>query len=122
MFSNPERHSSVIGPFPTGLPRGTAVELYGNDVKLINLIVHDARNGYAFWTPGENSEIYGSLVYYNGWQDPGQGWGHGIYTHNQAGTKRIIDNIIFDQFSHGIHTYNDDCGSFIDNIVTEGNV
>jgi hypothetical protein len=28
----------------------------------------------------------------------------------------------FAQFSHGIHNYNDDSGSFIDNIVTEGNV
>jgi hypothetical protein len=122
MFSNPQRRSAIVGAFPTDLPRGSAVEMYGDNVHFINMIVHDGRMGHAFWTPGENSEIYGNLIYYNGWQDPNTGWGHGIYTHNQTGTKYITDNIIFDNFSHGIHTYNSSSTSYIDNVVTSGNI
>jgi parallel beta-helix repeat protein len=122
MFSHPQRRSAIVGAYPTDLPRGSAIETYGDNVRFINMVVHDGRMGHAFWTPGENSEIYGNIVYYNGWQDPNSGWGHGIYTHNQNGTKHITDNIIFDNFSHGIHTYNSSATSYIDNIVTTGNI
>ncbi|PYV89611.1 MAG: hypothetical protein DMG05_13155, partial [Acidobacteria bacterium] len=100
--------------------RGSAIELYGSNIKLINLILHDADMGVDFWTPGENAEIYGCLIYYNGWDAPDRGHGHGIYTHNQTGTKRITNNIIFDQFSHGIQNYNNDPSTYIDNIVVTG--
>ncbi|MGH9938706.1 MAG: CAP domain-containing protein, partial [Blastocatellia bacterium] len=31
--------------------------------------------------------------------------GHGVYVQNDAGTKRVADNVIFDQYGYGIHAY-----------------
>ncbi len=48
------------------------------------MIVHDTRQGFSFWDEATNSEIYGSIVYYNGWQRPDDGHGHGVYGQNQC--------------------------------------
>jgi hypothetical protein len=95
--SNPDR----VNTRPNG------VMIYGPNTKFINLIVHDTGVGMGFWTPAINSEIYGCVVYRNGWQgtSPDRGHGHGIYSQNAEGTKRIVDNIIFDQYGYGIHNY-----------------
>jgi hypothetical protein len=95
--SNPDR----VNTRPNG------VMIYGPNTKFINLVVHDTGVGMGFWTPAINSEIYGCVVYRNGWQGPppDRGHGHGIYSQNADGTKRIVDNIIFDQYGYGIHNY-----------------
>jgi hypothetical protein len=88
-------------------PAGASV--FGPHTKLINLVVHDNGNGVGAWTPAEDAEVYGCLIYRNGWQgaEPDRGHGHGIYTQNDAGTKRLVDNIIFNQFGYGIHAYSE---------------
>src|SRR5205807_8483784 len=70
--------------------RPAGLNIYGPHTRFINLIVHDNGNGIAFWTPAVDAEIYGCLIYHNGWQglDPDRGHGHGIYTQNQTGQKR----------------------------------
>jgi hypothetical protein len=95
--SNPDRTNTR----PNGLM------IYGPNTKFINLVVHDTGVAMGFWTPAIDSEIYGCVVYRNGWQGrpPDRGHGHGIYSQNAGGTKRIIDNMIFDQFGYGIHNY-----------------
>lgn len=95
--SNPDR----VNTRPNG------VMIYGPQTKFINLIVHDTGVGMGFWTPAVDAEIYGCLIYRNGWQGPppDRGHGHGIYSQNAEGTKRIVDNIIFDQYGYGIHNY-----------------
>jgi hypothetical protein len=81
------------------------VNVFGHHIRLINLIVHDDGQGFGFWSPAVDSEIYGSIIYNNGWLGPDRGHGHAIYTQNLNGTKRIHDNILFNQFSYGIHAY-----------------
>lgn len=74
-------------------------------VKFINLVIHDDGEGIGFWDKAVDGEINGCLIYHNGFQGPDRGHGHGIYTQNRIGTKRILDNIIFSQFGWGLHAY-----------------
>lgn len=90
-------------------------------VKLINLVLHDCNQGVGFWSGAEDAEIYGSLIYYNGYQGPTRGHGHGIYTQNRAGTKHIADNIIFSQFGIGIQAYGT-TNAYVEGYNVEGNI
>ncbi len=56
------------------------------------------------------------MIYYNG----GNKFEHGIYTQNENGTKRIVDNIIFNNASHGIHAYGSS-SAYLNNFYIEGN-
>ncbi len=122
MRSDPDRVTAVSGSSPSDLSRGhsNGVNVFGDHIRLINLIVHDDGQGFGFWTPAEDSEIYGSLVYNNGWLGPDRGHGHAIYTQNLNGTKRIYDNILFNQFSYGIHAYTE--GGSIQGFDIAGNI
>ncbi len=62
-----------------------------------------------------------TLFYYNGYDAPDRGHGHGIYAQNLGSTsKQIYDNIIFQQFGWGIHAYGE--GGHLDNFDFQGNV
>jgi len=73
--------------------------------KFINLVIHDDSQGIGFWDKSIDAEINGCIIYHNGFQGSDRGHGHGIYTQNRMGTKRILDNIIFSQFGWGLHAY-----------------
>ncbi|HKB70776.1 MAG TPA: PKD domain-containing protein [Thermoanaerobaculia bacterium] len=88
-------------------------------LKLINLVIHDTL-GNGFWIDATDMEMYGCLVYYNGWAASDRGHGHGIYAQNDTGTKHFIDNIIFQQFDKGIQ-YFGGTSAPINNMDTEGN-
>lgn len=120
MNSDPKRVSAQTGSAPTDLKRGIGVWVEAPNSKFINMVVHDTSQGFGFWTPASDSEIYGSIIYSNGWDAPDRGHGHGIYVQNQTGAKQITDNIIFNQFSHGVHAYTE--GGNIDNITVQGNI
>ena len=80
----------------------------GPHTKLINLVIHDCGLGIGFWAETEGpAEIYGCIIYNNGWQGAGtdRGHGHAIYTQNRVGIKRLTDNVLFNQFGYGIHAY-----------------
>jgi S-layer homology domain len=115
MNSNPNRISSSTTPPPN---YGEGVHLLGVGDKLINMVIHDTANGTL--TTSNTNEVYGSLIYYNGWGGSDRGHGHGIYVQH-AGTdeKPIYDNIIFEQFGYGIHGYTE--GGNIDYLDIEGN-
>jgi len=52
-----------------------------NNGRFINLIIHGAGSmGVSFWTPGENAELYGCIVYHNGTHE---NLDHGVYVHNE---------------------------------------
>ena len=89
-------------------------------VKLINLVIHDTGQGVGNWSAAPDGEVYGCIIFYNGWDAPDRGHGHGIYAQNQTGKKYLTDNIIFRQFSYGIHGYTE--GGFIDNFEVQGNI
>ena len=118
--SNTKRRTQNTGSFPSDIHRG-GITCSGSQIKLINLIVHDCANGLGFWSSGEGGEIYGCIIYNNGWGAPDRGHGHGIYTQNKTGTKRLADNVIFNQFSHGIHAYGS-FRAFLSGFDIEGNI
>ena len=99
--------------------RGAGVHLLGRGTKLINLVVHDTGQGVLSTDAAPDAEINGCLFYYNGEDGPDRGHGHGIYVQNGDGNKRVVDNVIFDQFGWGIHAYTE--GGTLYNLHFEGN-
>lgn len=100
--------------------RGPGVEIYGANVKFINCVVHDVGTGIGFWQSALDSEVYGAIVYNNGWLAPLRGHGHGIYIQNLDGVKSIRDGVYFNEFGGGIQVYGTD-SSYLRNILIKGN-
>lgn len=91
------------------------------NVKFINMILHDMADGIDLWTTATNAELYGSLVYHNGWDETNGGHGHGIYTQNNtAGVKRIQDNIFFSQYGYNVKVWS--TNQFVDNFEITRNI
>ena len=120
MSSDPtSRITQTAGSWPPEIQRGS-IEVYGDHNKFINLVVHDLNKGFGFWGSGTGGEIYGSLIYNNGWVGPDRVHGHGIYAQNQFDTKRIADNLVFNQFNAGLHAYGSSA-AFLQGLTVEGN-
>ena len=113
--TNPNRISSNTNPPPN---RGEGTNLLGVGTKLINMIIHDTDQGTL--TTANTNEVYGNVIYYNGYSGTDRGHGHGVYVQHQGATpKPIHDNVIFDQFGYGIHAYTE--GGNLDYLDFEGN-
>lgn len=117
MDSYPVRQFSSTGSYG----RVSGIEVYGANTKFINMVSHDNAGGFGFWQGADNSEIYGCLIYDNGFDGSDRGHGHSIYTQNHYTTKWIRDNIYFNAFSHGIHAYGSSA-AWYDNYWIEGNI
>src|SRR5713101_3332184 len=94
MSSDPYRVSTSSSTSPPDIRRGGGVytdQAPGHPgLKFINLVVHDAAVGFGWWQDATDSEIYGCLIYYNGWKRAdGQGAGHGINTQNSTSVKHV---------------------------------
>jgi hypothetical protein len=89
-------------------------------MKLINLVIHDTNGAIGLWKEALDAEVNGCLLYYNGWKGPDRCHAHGIYTQNDTGTKRIVDNIIFKNFMFGTQDYGSG-QAFLDGYHFEGN-
>lgn len=118
--SDPQRVSSQTGSAPTDLPR----LLFSLDVsapfnKLVHLVVHDIKTIFA-GNLAEGLEIYGCIVYNNGWQGADRGHGHNLYLQNAGATKRITDNILFNPFEFNLQIYGTGAASLL-NIDIVGN-
>ncbi len=124
--SDPKRQSGEDSSWPSDLGRGEGVQILqqpgsGVGVKLIDLVIHDTRQGLSFWADAEDAEAHGCLIYANGWDGAtGRGHGHGIYVQNRAGKKRIENNVLFDQFGGGIQAFGSE-KAFLDNLEIVGN-
>jgi len=105
LSSDSDRVSEQDTSSPTDVTLLAGITIFGPHVKVIDCVVHDTAEGFSFWTPSVDSELYGNIIYNNGWTAPGRGHGHAIYTQNETGTKHIEDNIIFFGFGTGIHAY-----------------
>ncbi len=103
--STKSRESKERGSNPSDISLNGGVNIFGHHVKVINFIVHDTTGGFSFWRPAIDSELYGNIIYNNGWTAPDRGHGHAIYTQNETGTKTLKDNIIFFGYGTGIHAY-----------------
>ncbi len=117
------RRSRQGGPYPTDVPRGILgteeSASTGAGLKLIDLVAHDLAS-VTLWKEAVDLEISGCLVYYNGWAAPDRGHGHGLYVQNVSGTKRIVDNVIFENFDNGIQAYGSEKAG-LDDLDIEGN-
>jgi hypothetical protein len=124
--SDPKRQSAEDVSWPSDIPRGEGVQIVqkagsGVGVKLIDLVIHDARQGISFWADAEDAEAEGCLIYFNGWDGArGRGHGHGMYVQNKGGTKKIANNVVFDQFGGGIQAFGSE-KAFLDNLEIVGN-
>ena len=102
-------------------PAIIGVNVKGPNTKFVNLVVHDhGDNGFGFWSEAPDAEIYGSVIYNNGRQGTARGSAHGIYAQNGTGSKRIVDNVLFNQFAYGIHVYGSNAVQ-LKNFQIEGN-
>lgn len=106
MYSDTRRVTSIAGSDPGDLPREyKTVFVTGPFNKLINLVIHDLGDGIFSGLSAEGLEIYGSIIYNNGWRGPDRGHGHNVYLQNQVPTKYLTDNVLFNSFSSGLHIY-----------------
>lgn len=119
--TDPQRRSRLPGSWPDDLQRGFGVVSHAPEVTLVNLVLHDLANGIGLWEESTGSEAYGNVIFYNGWQGPDRAHGHGIYTQNHTRPRRLSENVLFDQFSHGIHAFGSTRVA-LDHIVLRGNV
>ena len=121
LSTNPNRSSTQDGSNPNDIATNSGVSISGtSNTKVINFIVHDnVGSGVDFWSDAYDSELYGTIIYNNGWTAPGRGHGHAIYAQNRTGTKKLTNNIIFFGFGTGIHIYTQ--GGEIKNFDVEGN-
>jgi hypothetical protein len=93
----------------------------GEGCKFINLLIHDNAQGISWWKGSTDSEVYGSILYDNGWKAPDRGHGHAIYTQNQDGLKAISDCIMTGGYGYTVHAYGSS-QAYVDNYVVEGNI
>ena len=106
--------SDPVGAGTYGLQANT------NAGRFINLIIHDVgTQGVSFWTPGVDAELYGCIVYNNGSH---ANLDHGVYAHNEIGTKYLTDNVFFNNFARGIQIYASPKNAALNNFVVDGNV
>lgn len=89
--------------------------------KFINLVIHHCRGGFGFWSNDIGGEIYGCIIYDNGWWGTDRGHGHAIYTQNKEGTKVISDCIMTGGYSYTMHAYGSS-RAYVDNFLIEGNI
>ncbi|WP_345321629.1 putative Ig domain-containing protein, partial [Novipirellula rosea] len=114
------RTTSIPGSWPEDINRGN-INVFGDHVKLVNWEIHDLNKGVGFWGRADGGEIYGSLIYNNGWSGPDREHGHGIYSQNEDFDRRFADNILFNQFRHGIKIYGSNAAS-LKNYQLERNI
>ena len=94
----------------------------GTHIKYINLVIHDGGVAFYTYTAMPDVEIYGSILYNNGWQGPDRGHGHGLYLKNDVGPVVARDNVVFNQFGYGIHIYSDVGDGLLNGISAIGNI
>ncbi|NIA21812.1 MAG: hypothetical protein GWP05_07590 [Anaerolineaceae bacterium] len=118
--SDLRRNSRRTTSWPGDLRRMAGMMVTGDNVRLLNLVVHDAGNGLELRSRAADTEVYGCIIYYNGWDSPVGGFGHGIDVQNGKGAKHIVDNILFNNFACGLHAASRMAP--VSNLHIEGNI
>lgn len=100
------RETEEAGSSPADLPIAKTVDIFGPRTKFINCVLRDLSQGCGFWTPAVDAELSGCIIFNNGWIGPDRNHGHGAYTQNATGTKRIRGCVFGVGYSPwGIHAY-----------------
>jgi hypothetical protein len=85
--------------------RKNGVDFISPGSKVINCIVHDCGTGILPNSTSVDSEVYGCVIYNNGWQGVDRGHGHAIYAQNSSGTMMLRDNFGFNNYGNGIQAF-----------------
>lgn len=131
MNSHTNRLTTESGPFPTNFSIHTdnrttdlaasGFDLRAPNVKLINLVIHDSiGGGIAVNTNATGTEIYGGIIFYNGWQGCDRGHGHGLYIQSQDPGNAIVRDSVF-VANHGFGIQATANSGSVDNLLFEGN-
>lgn len=123
--SDPARFTPLTGNTTANIARPVGVSIGaspgdGHGCRFINLAIHDTAEGHWFSIRAVDAEVYGNVIYNNGWIAPDRPHGHGVYVRNDTGEKQITDNIIFNQFGFGVHGWSD--SGLLRRISCEGNI
>ena len=73
MSSAGDRESDEDSSSPSDVSLGGGFNIFGANTKFINLEAHDTSGGFSFWTPAVDAEMYGNVIYNNGWTSHGLG-------------------------------------------------
>ena len=93
----------------------------GTGCKFINLVIHDNIQGVSWWAGSHDTELYGCIIYDDGWEAPDRGHGHAVYVQNEDGVKTISDCIMTGGYGYTVHAYGS-AKAFVDHFVIEGNI
>lgn len=120
----PEQPVSA-GSHPQDLKRpwGGLHTFGGKNCKYINLVIHNCNQGISCWKGEIDPEIYGCLIYGNGWLGTDRGHGHCIYTQNDEGVKTISNCIMTCPYdgSYSVHAYGSE-QAYVNNFLLEENI
>ncbi len=100
------------------------VHMYGGkNCKYINLIIHNCNQGISCWKGEIDAEIYGCIIYNNGWLGTDRGHGHCIYTQNDQGIKVISNCIMSCRYdgTYTLHAYGSE-RAYVNNYLLEDNI
>jgi len=112
---------SGSSPGDYGRPWGGLNVHAGRECKFINLVIHDNAQGISLWSGATDTEVYGCIIYDNGWKAPDRGHGHAIYTQNQNGTKTIWSCIMTGGYGYTVHAYGSG-RAYVDNYLIKENI
>jgi hypothetical protein len=90
------------GFMPERFLNGTGIEVVGDNVALLGLVVHDNSTGIELSENAKGAHVNGSLVYNNGYLARGRAHGEGISVEVGSGKKRIENTFVFNNFAEGI--------------------
>jgi len=95
----------------------------GKDCKYVDLVIHNCNQGISCWSGEVNPEIYGCIIYDNGWLAVDRGHGHCIYTQNDEGVKTISNCIMTCCFdgSYTMHAYGSE-RAYVNNYLAMENI
>jgi hypothetical protein len=118
----PEKPISA-GSHPTDLkrPHGGLHMHGGKACKYINLVIHHCNQAISCWKGEIDPEIYGCILYGNGWMGVDRGHGHCIYTQNDEGVKTISNCIMTCRYegSYTMHAYGSSKADVNNYLLTE---
>lgn len=95
----------------------------GHDIQIINNVVHANMQGIGFWqSVTGDSQLYGNLIYDNGYTGPDRDHGHGVYTQNNTASDKIYrDNFLFDNWGQNLQGYGSS-SALVERMIFERNL